>query len=221
MNQLRLDGDEDEPGAAAAPADEARRPWRLVDLNATDYARADECARGRNRMELAPGGDDAAPDRFYNLRDADTALLYNTIGAQGELALAKLIGTRAPLDVGTFRSRPDVPPHWDVKTQLAYSQDTLAGYLRLRPRGLIRGRRHVFVVRDVRIDGSYVFVVHGFVTTEKAREVGRRRFAYSDNLHVHVRHLEPVEPLCELDVEALQEVAARWTFDDEGKLKRA
>ena len=219
MRQLRLDGDEVEPAAAAHPADEPRRPWRLVELNATDYTRAAEWARKGNRRGrgIADQGLDA---QRHEIADRDS-LVYDELGAQGEIAVARVLGKPAPLDPTAFRSRPDIPPCWDVKTQLAYSQDTLAGYLRLRPRSLIRGRRHVFVVRDTRVDGDYVFLVHGFVTTEQAREVGRQRFAYSDNLHVHVRHLEPIEPLCELDVEALQEVAARWTFDDDGKLIRA
>ena len=212
MKQLRLDGGEvplEQPAAAAAPADEPR-PRRLVYLNTTDYARAEAHAldlerRGRGLV-----------DQGLEHRDEITeaqSLYRRLMGVQGEIAAGRKLGIEAPLDPTAFRRRADIPPHWDVKTQETHSTDTQRGYLRLMPRSLIPGRRLVFVERDQHLDGSYVFVVHGLITTEHALEVGRHLYAYSPNLHVHVQHLEPIEPLCELDVEALERVAARWTFD--------
>ena len=216
--QLGLDGGET-PLEQPAAADEPRRVRRLVELNRADLERAAEYARRLNRrgQGFADQGLDTQRHEISN-RDSSA---YDELGAQGEIAAGRKLGIDAPLDATAFRSRADIPPHWDVKTQLAHSKDMLAGYLRLRPRGLIPGRRHILVERDTRLDGDFVFIVHGFITTERALEVGRRLYAYSDNLHVHVRHLEPIEPLCELDVEGLQEVAERWRFDDDGNLEPA
>ncbi len=181
---------------------------RIVELNLADIARADECARRRCRMELRPGGDDDYDlNRSYDLRDENAALFYNVIGARGEIAFAKLVGVKAPLSVNTFRSQPDVPPNWDVKTQLSFSKDTLRGEMRLRPRDWHSGRRYVFIELAPALHNRCLLEVHGWIDEKKAREVARGRYSNSPNLFIHLRHLQPVEPLCELDL-------SRWTASD-------
>jgi hypothetical protein len=146
-------------------------------------------------------------------------LAYHELGAQGESAMAKLIGIIAPLQVDTFHDWPDLPPDWDVKTQLSASKNTRDGYLRLRPRDFQYGRRHVLIERDISLDGRFIFAIHGWISNDEALEVARTRYANSPNRFVNVRYLQPVEPLCQLDEAYWQERAARWYSDDTGELR--
>jgi hypothetical protein len=186
---------------------------RVVEPNASDHRRAIECARARNARSRTfnPGGDDGIGiDRHINLHSVDTALFYDLIGALGEIAFARRAGTIAPLHVDTFHSRADVPPNWDVKTQLSTSKDTLRSEMRLRPRDWHPGRRYVFVEAAPTLRGDWLFIVHGWIGDPAAREVAIRRYANSPNRFIHLRHLQPVEPYCELDLEWAERLAARW-----------
>lgn len=182
----------------------------IVELNATDRAAADSCALKRNHMALLPDGDDSFYGRAEALRAYETALHFNTLGAQGEIAFAKLVGvTGFEPSVGTFRSQADVPPNWNVKTQQSASKDMLRGYLRLRPRDFHVGYRHVLVERALALDGRYLFVVHGWISDDDARSVARQLYSNSPNRFVAVRRLAPIEPLCDLDIAYWQDVAER------------
>ena len=133
------------------------RPPQIVELTTADLERAAACARRRNRMELRPDGDEGySHERFGALRSTITALFFNELGAQGEIVVARLLGIAAPLHVDTFRSWPDVPPNWSVKTQLSTSRDMADRLLRLRPRDFHNGYRHVLVERDTALDGHLV-----------------------------------------------------------------
>lgn len=194
---------------------------RIVELNVAELARAADCARRRNRPGLNPldTPSDPRPEvrRFADGSHDDLA--RNELGAQGELALGKLIGITAPLHADTFHNFPDVPPNWSVKTQLSTSKDMLDRYMRLRRRDFQRDYRHVLIERDIALDGHFVFVVHGWIPNEQAEAVAVRRYAYSDNRFVHTRHLQPIEPLCQLDEDYWAERADRWYFDDSGILQ--
>ena len=190
---------------------------QIIELAAADLDRAADCARRRNSTSIDPTGDDGHPGRADDVRA--NALLYAELGAQGEIALARLVGVTAPLKADTFHNYPDVPPNWSVKTQLSTSRDMLQRELRLRPGDFRPGYRHVLVERDILVSGGFVFIIHGSITNEQALKVGRRRYSYSDNILIHARHLEPIEPLCCLDEDYWAERAARWYFDDAGELR--
>jgi hypothetical protein len=193
---------------------------QIVELNAAELARAADCARRRNRIDVPPSKDNVRRGRAIEASAAGAnSLLYNEIGAQGEIVVAKLLGIRAPLHVDTFHTWPDVPPNWNVKTQMSTSKDMREGYLRLSAGDFQRDYRHVLVERDTALDGHYVFVVHGWIGNDEAEIVARKRYAYSTNRHVHIKHLQPIEPMCQLDEEYWAERAARWYFDDAGELR--
>lgn len=192
---------------------------QIVELNASELARAADCAQQRNRMRLVPDGDDGAVGRAEALHDIETARFYNELGAQGEIAVGKVLGIEAPLGVNTFRSSPDLPPAWSVKTQLSTSTDTKRGYLRIRERNLHPDWSYVLVERDVlHLAGTPVFLVHGFVSDAGVARYGRRLYSYSSNIFVHISHLRPLEPLCQLDEARILSRAERWHYNVHGRL---
>jgi hypothetical protein len=193
---------------------------QVVTLNAAELERAD--AYGRETTARARGVDGSDTREG---RDTSADAERPTLGAQGELAAAKVLGIWAPLRVNAYR-RPDLPPDWSVKTQLASSLDTRRGYMRLREAALGHGWRHIFVVRAERMAGEFLFEVRGWVADATALARAVVLYAYSSNRHLHVRNLEPIEPLCQaLEEESggiyagLEERAERWGFDQHGLLQ--
>lgn len=148
--------------------------------------------------------DDVQRGRAEEIASRRARRELHEIGAQGEIVVAKVLGLKAPLVRGSVgRLSPSIPPNWSVHTQLSTSRDTLDGYLRLMARNFRSGWRHVLVERDGGGEaweqagrpwgdpfaGSPVFIVHGWISDEHARDVAIQRYSYSTNRHVHFRHL--------------------------------
>lgn len=188
----------------------SRRAW-VVELNAAELARADAYGQQTTRRAMGVDASDVAEGRDTR-DDAERP----TLGAQAEIAVAKLLGIVAPLDVTTYQ-RPDLPSPpgasfagWSIKAQRSTSLDMRNRYLRLRANSLHPRWRHALVERDVATGGSFVFVVHGWIADERVREVGRELYAYSSNIFVHLRHLQSFEPLAQLDETHWAGRAERW-----------
>jgi hypothetical protein len=162
------------------------RRVQIVELNESEFRRATECARRRERPSLRPSathfeiGDESEGQR----------LVWHELGAQGEVVVAKVLGVEAPLSVNTFHA-PDIPPDWSVKTQLSTSRNMRDRYMRIQPHAYHFGWRHVLVERDIALWGGFVFIVHGWIADEQARRVAVKRH-WRDNDFVHLRHLSPL-----------------------------
>lgn len=163
-----------------------RRVW-IVELNASELRRATDYADWMQTQERGVVADDVQRGRPARWE-------WNELGAQGALVVAKIFGVRAPLPRGRGRALIDapVPPCWNPKTQLSSSRDTLDRYMRIMASAFHPGWRHVYVERDVGLWGGFVFVVHGWIADERARDVSVQRYSYSSNRFVHMRHLTPL-----------------------------
>jgi hypothetical protein len=167
-----------------------RRVW-IVELADSELERARDYARRLGARRTHDGS-----DTFRRTGEGEPSdemkFGWDEQGAQGKLAVGRVLGVRAPLRLDGWET-PDLPPNWHVKTQQSTSKDMLDGYLRLLRRALRPGWRHVLVERDVAMWGGFVFIVHGWIADDQVAEVGRRRYSYSPNQFVHLRHLQPLE----------------------------
>jgi hypothetical protein len=189
------------------------RELNVADLTlATDFAER-RFARGSRY------GRDAEDIRQGRRRADDARFTHDELGAQCEIVIARVLGIDPVLDINSFQRWPDLPPDWSVKGAFATSQHIRLGYLQIRAGSMHRGWRHVGVVRDVALDGHFVFVVQGWILNERVYDVGRCLYSNTSNLFVNVKHLERLEPMSQLDEPYWAERAARWYFDDDGTLR--
>lgn len=157
---------------------------RTIELNAAELAAAEKCAKQRDRGELTQRYGAALSTDQANSR------AIHILGAQCEIAVAKALGTRAPLGIDVFRKVPNVPPCWSVKGIFEHSRNQ---DLRLRPKDWHRGWRHVLVERCTAVYGDYVFVIHGWIADEDAHSAGRMGFGDKANRFISPRYLRELE----------------------------
>ena len=123
-------------------------------------------------------------------RDRETQLIHHTLGAQAEIAVAKVLGVHAPLDPLGF-NRPDIPPNWAVVAQRSGTRAMVDGYFRLRATAWHPGWRYVMVERDVALHGNFVFIVHGWIGGALAHQVKTQRYG-ATNWFINLRRLTPL-----------------------------
>lgn len=162
------------------------RSVQIVELNANEHRNAYVCGCARCRDDLRDGADTF--QRGGNGPSREQKIAWNVQGAQGEIAVARVLGVRAPLDVDVFR-KPDIPPNWAVKTQSWASKDMQDGYLRLLARARHPGWRYVLVERVVGLWGRFVFIIHGWIADEQVDAVAVQRYSYSPNGFVNLKRL--------------------------------